>query len=336
MIGSAGREVPTSVLLTGGRQTMLAGLRPVHRQYGRAVLARLDLRSGSLEMLAARSRSELDITSRACSPLYRSGAVTASGTVVTCLPDRVVELEPHSGVHVRELSHPWFNDVHHVRPAPDDGVYVVSTGLDLVLEVEWSGQVRRQWPLGSPSTWQRFDDTRDYRLAMIPKPHTVHPNFALAFRNELWITRFYQKDLYCVDGPRTGARVRLADCGVHDGALHDTTVWCTAVDGRVLAVDLEELAVKADHEVPAFGGVGAHVGWYRGILPLEDGTLLVGVSRLRRTRLHENLLWLRNRNWERPRYRHSVLLHVCPSSQRVLREFDLRPAGLDAVYAVLP
>ncbi|MDP2528136.1 MAG: hypothetical protein Q8W51_00165 [Candidatus Palauibacterales bacterium] len=323
------------LLLTGGTQAPLAGLRPHRRQFRRAVLAGLRHPGAEARPVAARGRREAGMVGRSQPVLLRSATVTERGTLLTCLPDTALELDPATGRVLRSLTHPWFSDVHHARPAPSDGVYVVATGLDLVLEMEWSGRVRREWPMGSPSTWERFDRGRDFRRAPPPRPHHVHPNHVLPFRDELWVTCFHPCALVCVEGRRRGAIVPLATCGVHDGHVEGSTAWCTAVEGRIVAVDLERLEVRAEHDLLAFGGVEAKVGWFRGVQPLGDGTFLVGVSRLRRTRLHENLVWLRHREWDRPRYRHSVLLHVRPETRTVLREIDLRPAGLDAVYSVV-
>ncbi len=116
----------------------------------------------------------------ACLPadpiLFKTGTILDGRLYVPTQTEvLVVSVE---GFHVlHRISIPWLNDVHHVVPAGDDSVYVVNTGLDMVLRLRLDGTVVETWNVLGEEPWTRFDPNKDYRFGSSTKPHAAHPNF---------------------------------------------------------------------------------------------------------------------------------------------------------------
>ena len=73
-------------------------------------------------------------------PAERASHVFKAGSwdgahLLLCTQTEVVVFDPAAERVVRTLSHPWFNDVHHVARI-DGHLHVVSTGLDAVLVLD--------------------------------------------------------------------------------------------------------------------------------------------------------------------------------------------------------
>ena len=74
------------------------------------------------------------------------------------------------------------------------------------------------------------------------------------------------------------------------------------------------------------------LGWCRG-LALQDGQMWVGFSRIRPTRFRENVGWIMS-GFKRAMPTHIGLYDL--KARRCVREIDLEPLGLGAVYSVFP
>src|SRR4029079_9381251 len=92
-----------------------------------------------------------------------------------------------------QVSLPFFNDVHHVRPSGDGNILVANAGLEMVLELDGAGRVLQAWNVLGEDPWRRIDPHVDYRW-ISTKPHRAHPNFLFYLDDELWATRFHQGD----------------------------------------------------------------------------------------------------------------------------------------------
>ncbi|MDC0434926.1 hypothetical protein OAM69_04725 [bacterium] len=100
-------------------------------------------------------------------------------------------------VQQAHLSLNCFNDVHHVVPTEHKTLLVVSTGLDLVVEIDMTGKIVREWFTIESSDWSRFSRSTNYRKVLSIKPHHSHPNFVLQHDGQVWAARFEQK-MRCV------------------------------------------------------------------------------------------------------------------------------------------
>jgi len=227
------------------------------------------------------------------------------------------------------VSLPSFNDVHHVRPSPDGNLLVAISGLDLVQEVTLSGEVVREWNVLGEDPWARFSKDTDYRKVRTTKPHHAHPNHVFTLGDEVWATRFEQKD--AVSLTRPGRRIALDRERVHDGLVHDGRVWFTAVNGWILIADPASLQVTEAIDLGTFHEEGTLLGWTRGLLP-DAGGVWVGFSRIRPTKFRENVAWVARgfRNVVPTRIAYYALV-----ARRCTMSIDLEPAGLSAVFSIL-
>ena len=63
--------------------------------------------------------------------------------------------------------------------------------------------------------WDRFDPAVDYRLVRTTKPHHAHPNHVFQIGDEVWATRFEQRDAVSLTQP--GRRIAIDLERPHDG-----------------------------------------------------------------------------------------------------------------------
>ena len=226
------------------------------------------------------------------------------------------------------ISLPCFNDVHHVRPTPAGTLLVANSGLDMVLELSTGGEVLREWSaLGEPP-WARFSPAVDYRMGVSTKPHRSHPNYVFTLGEEVWATRFQQKDALCLTDPRR--RIPIDIERVHDGVLHGGLLYFTTVNGRVVLANPGTLELEAVIDLNAMHEPDAQLGWCRGILP--DGDLAwVGFSTIRPTRLRENVGWVA-RGFRRVLPTRVACYDLV--RRRCLLEVDLQAHGLNAVFSI--
>jgi hypothetical protein len=165
---------------------------------------------------------------------------------------------------------------------------VANTGLDQVLELDTEGRVRREWSvLPEEDPCDRFDREVDYRKVLTTKPHRSHPNFVVAHDKQLWVGRFAQRDLLCLDAPRR--RIDVGVQRVHDGSLLGDQVYMTTVDGHVALGDLRGGQLIRTHDLTAPPPTQKDLGWCRDLHVLAPDPVVVGFSRLHRGRTRENL-----------------------------------------------
>lgn len=191
------------------------------------------------------------------------------------------------------ISNPLFNDVHHVTMTPQDTRLVVSTGLDLVIEIAADGAIIREWDVLCEDPWQRFSRDVDYRRIHSTKPHKSHPNHLFFIGNEPFVTRHFQRDAVSLLDPER--RINIALEQPHDGYVANGKVYFTTIDGHVVIADCESLQVVKVINLSDMVKSDSALGWCRGFHLLEDGTFLVGFSRLRPTKFKENVAWVKAR-----------------------------------------
>jgi hypothetical protein len=179
------------------------------------------------------------------------------------------------------MSLPCFNDVHHVRPTIDGNFLVVSTGLDMVLEVTAYGAILRKWNVLGLDPWGHFPRNIDYRKVLTTKPHHSHPNYVFQIGKDIWATRCLQQDAICLTRPNQ--LIEIGGALVHDGVLVKDTIYFTKVDGHVVTVDRNTLKVKQVYNLNKITNAQKPLGWCRGIKVLNDHTVIVGFTRLRPT-----------------------------------------------------
>jgi hypothetical protein len=266
-----------------------------------------------------------------------------SDTAWLCTQTEVLECSLPSFSVRRVLSLPCFNDLHHVTPGPDGTLFVAVTGLDAVAEITRDGELLRLVNVLGGDPWERFSPDVDWRKVPTTKPHRSHPNYVFFVDRRPWVTRFEQRDAVPLDnllGRPTGERFPVSETsGIHDGGVHGGKACFTSVDGRVVTFDLatgerKELDLNGIREPDD----DRPLGWCRGVLPVEGGRTWVGFTRLRHTRLRQNLSWIRH-GFQTTEHHRALPTRVAlyDLEQRAkLREIDLESAGLNAVFSIHP
>ena len=271
-------------------------------------------------------------------------AATLDGdTMWLCTQTEVLECG-FPGFDIRRvISLPCFNDLHHVTPGPDGTLFVAVTGLDAVAEVSLDGELLRLVDVLGGDVWDRFDRSVDYRKVPTTKPHRSHPNYVFFLDGQPWVTRFEQRDAVPINPSRSGGRppFAVAIAGIHDGNLvggpAGDRLLFTSVDGHLVRFDLStgerrdldlNSIMEPDDDRP--------LGWCRGVQSEDGDTAWVGFSRLRRTKLRQNLSWVRHgfrEGYFHKRQPTRIALYDIERSAR-LQEIDLEPAGLNAVFSI--
>jgi hypothetical protein len=134
-----------SLYVVGGRQR---SLRPVRAHFGdwyeyeAGLLLHIDTVSG-----VARRLVEYQTPSAECPPedpaiLFKSGTLADGSLYLTTQTEVLVYRVPSLELATR-ISLPSFNDIHHVRPTADGTLLVAVTGLDMVTEITFGGEVVR-------------------------------------------------------------------------------------------------------------------------------------------------------------------------------------------------
>jgi len=320
--------------ITGGRQRPARlRTRDEWNAYEAAVLIHLDTETGE-------ARSVLEYTSPpnrrpAASPsfVFKAGAWDGD-ELLLCTQTEVVIVDPASRTVKRTVSHPWLNDVHHVERI-DGRLHVVSTGLDAVVVFDENDQdIVEVLNAVDVDTWSRFDRGSDYRLVPTTKPHQAHPNYIYRHAGARWISRFEQRDTLRLDGSR--ASLRLADDPVHDGVPVGDDVWFTVVSGQVVVARPDRGEIRARYDLNAMEpGPARPLGWCRGIRVEPDRTLLC-FSRLRPTKLKQNLAWLRKPLGKQPEPHPTRVCAYDLPAGRKLQTWTLEGVGISSIFSILP
>jgi len=232
------------------------------------------------------------------------------------------------------ISLPCFNDLHHVCPTPHGNLLVVSTGLDMVVEVTVDGKVVREWNVLGEEPWERFSREIDYRTVPSTKPHRSHPNHVFWLDGEIWATRLEQRDAVCLTKP--GRRIDIGVQRPHDGYRFGGSIYFTTVDGKIVVVDAKTLRVDKIHDlVPMSGSRDQVLGWCRGVLPLDERFAWVGFTRIRPTKFRENLAWMKSgSSYEQVRRPTHISLYDFHRGELV-EEIPLEPMGIGVVFSLL-
>jgi len=265
---------------------------------------------------------------------FHSGALIGS-TLYTCTTTEVLIYEVPSFKQIGYISLPCFNDLHHVTPS-DGNLLVASTGLDMVVKITPCGEILAQWSVLQEDPWTRFSRNIDYRKVDTTKPHHSHPNFVFELNGEVWATRFHQRDAISLNG--SGKRIDIANECPHDGLVCGERILFTAVDGKIViinsrtlqteqVIDLRQIQDRDQEVLPA---------WCRGLLPVDDRTIWVGFTRIRKTIFRENVRWVRSVLHEGTIVKptHIALFDIV--SQQCLQEIDLEPFGMNSVFSIFP
>jgi hypothetical protein len=265
--------------------------------------------------------------------LFKS-AFLSGNTLFTCTSTEILIYSLPSFELLHYISLPCFNDLHHVYPTREGTLLVAVTGLDMVVEVSTAGEVIREWSaLPEEDTWSRFSRDVDYRSVATTKPHRSHPNHVFQLGDEVWVTRFQQRDAVCLTRP--GRRIDIAIQRPHDGYVLGDSIYFTTVDGHIVIANTKSLQVEKTYDLTKMGGPPEQIlGWCRGLLPVDERLIWVGFTRVRPTKFRENLAWAKNGRSYKQRQRATHLGLYDLERGTCLDEIALEPHGIGVVFSL--
>jgi hypothetical protein len=315
--------------VVGGQQRALRPLSATDDwyEYQKAVVLDLDVSTRT-----AVTRVEYVTPAEACPPegatiLFKSGSIVADRLYV-CTQTEVLIYHIPSFERVAYISLPMFNDLHHVLPTPQGTLLVANTGLDMVLELAVDGTVLRQWNVLGEDPWSRFSPDTDYRRVRTTKPHHSHPNHVFLVGEDVWATRFEQKDAVCLTAP--GRRIDIGLERVHDGFMHEGRVYFTTVDGHIVIADPAAQAVVDVVDLNRMSSPDVQLGWCRS-LALDGDLIWVGFSRIRPTKFRENVGWVL-RGFKRDFGTHVACYDL--RRRECVIEIGVEPFGMSAIFGI--
>jgi hypothetical protein len=301
--------------------------------YESALIFRLDPNTGEVRTCV---EYETPVEARAnerSSNVFKSG-VLEGNTLYTCTSTEILVFRVPNFERIAHISLPCFNDLHHVTPTQDGHLLVANTGLDMVVKFSLKGEIVAEWSVLGEDPWSRFSRSIDYRKVDSTKPHQSHPNFVFEMNGEVWVTRLRQRDAISLSS--AGKRIDIAVESPHDGLLCGDRIYFTTVDGRVVIANSKSLKIDKILDLNAIGEEKTLLGWCRGLLPLNERRIWVGFTRVRKTKLKENVLWVANilREGVVQKPTHIALYDLV--SKECLQEFDLEPHGMNVIFCILP
>jgi hypothetical protein len=259
--------------------------------------------------------------------LFKSSSVR-DGRLFACTQTEILVYSVPDFRQVGYLSLPLFNDIHHVVPTDRGSLLVANTGLDMVLELSLDGRILQEWGALGQDPWERFSRDVDYRKVPTTKPHHSHPNQIFCIGDEIWTTRFEQRDAVSLT---SGRRIDIGLERVHDGFVHRGHVYFTTVDGKVVVVDTVSLETVETIDLVELVGGSILLGWTRGLY-VDDRGIWVGFSRIRPTKFRQNVAWvLRGFKEGRPTH----IAHFDLERRTCTRWIDVEPSGLSVVFSIL-
>lgn len=321
-------------LIGGEQKDDLTGRDEWHRHRA-GVVIRLDPNSQTAERILEYQSPPEVCPDADPSFLLKSGTLWHD-TLFACSATEVLIYDFPSMQLRQRISHPCFNDLHHVTPGPEGKLYVASTGLDQVVEMSADGDILRQWcVLEDKDVWHRHSPDVDYRKVPTTKPHDAHPNYVFFLDNHVWATRCKQRDAICLTDP--GRRFQVGgDRPIHDGVVTDHGIYFTQVDAHVTIVDRDTLQVRENYDLAKMMSGLRRPGWCRGLHVVDEDHVLVGFSRLRPTKWQKNVGWLKL-NELRLLYRLPARVGLFNlKEQRAVWEIPLQDFGLTTVFSIHP
>ena len=318
-------------LVTGGEQFDDAVKRPEGARSKYAKLLEVDFENRSVNTCIRYRATTENYPEDAPNTFFVSAALEG-GILYLCTSTELF-LYHYPGLNlIRRVSYPFFQNIHHARPYKNT-VAVCSTGLDLIvfLDKQTLEPVTFVHALGK-DPWHKYSRDVDYRKILTLKPHESHPNFLFELNGSLWVTRFNQMDAVCLnDFEKT---ITIGVERPHDGFVAGGHIFFTTVNGCIIRADINTLKVEDVIDLNDIEQSRSPLGWCRGLF--VDGDLAyVGFSRIRPTRIKENLKWMLS--MVKGDRENQTRIAVYDLKQKVKTDELIMPRdNLSALYSILP
>ncbi len=226
------------------------------------------------------------------SVVFKAGS-SRGGRLYVCTQTEVLIYNESDFSLATHISLPFFNDLHHVVPTDRNTMLVAVTGLDMVVEITEDGEVVREWGVLGQDPWERFDRAVDYRKVPTTKPHASHPNYVFEHGDDVWVSRFEQRDTACLTD--SSKSIHIGQERPHDGVVFGDRVYFTTVDGHVAILNLVTLELESLHDLNEIAALDAPLGWTRGLKIIDENRVIIGASTLRVTSIRNNIRWVKKK-----------------------------------------
>ena len=259
-------------------------------------------------------------------------AATLSNDKLYLCSETEVFVYSYPSLHLeKKASYPFFQNCHHVALIGGN-IAVVSTGLDMIILLDGATLEPKSFynALGK-DPWHRFSSEVDYRKINSTKPHDSHPNYVFEIHDEVWITRFNQKDAICLTDPEKRIDIRCER--VHDGHVVGDHVFFTCVNGFIVIANIHTLKVEEIVNLNEIEGAGRPLGWCRG-LAIDENILYIGFSKLRATKIRENIRWLLNYTGVKQHFGTRIVAYDIVEKKKI-GELKMPKGTTNVIYSII-
>jgi hypothetical protein len=326
---------PESLLVIGGQQRQIGKRNDEWRQHRQGVIIHVNAVTGQHRPLA-HYETPPEFRADAESAILFKSATRVKDMLYVCTQTEVLTLSLPDFAVQNHISLPSFNDLHHVNVNSNGRLLVANTGLDLVQEIGSDGTLHRFWPTTTPCKYDPIPVDVDFRKVLTTKPHATHVNHVFHIGDEIWATRFNQKDAISLDDPER--KIDIAVGNPHDGYVYGNSVYFTTTNGHLVIADSDTLEIRNRIDLNEISGKNRALGWCRGVHAIGENLVIVGFSRFRPTAYQENLRWLKHV------FAPSQSANPLPTriacydlEKRAMEwEIDLEESGINALFSILP
>ena len=318
-------------LVTGGEQFSDAVKRPEGAQFKSAKLLEVDFESRSINTLLDYEANGENYPDNIPNSIFVS-ATLKDGVLYLCTSTELFLYSYPELVLIKKASYPFFQNLHHAAPYKDT-IAVVSTGLDFVvlLDKKTLEPVDFKNALGK-DPWHKHSKDIDYRKYVSLKPHESHPNYFFEINDEMWVTRFNQKDAVCLSD--VNKKIDIGVERLHDGYTTSDYVYFTSVNGCIIKANINTLKVEEVFDLNKIDNSGVPLGWCRGLF-VEGDVAYVGFTRIRHTKVKENLKWIVN--MVKTNKINQTRIAVYDLKKKVkLDEIKMPDTIISALYSIIP
>lgn len=318
-------------LVTGGEQFSDAVKRPEGARFKCAKLLNVDVETRVVDTLLSYEAKGINYPDNIPNSIFVS-ATLERDVLYLCTSTEVFLYSYPKLTLIKKISYPFFQNLHHVSPYKNT-VAVVSTGLDMVifLDKETFKPVEFKNVLGK-APWHRHSMDVDYRKFVSLKPHESHPNYIFEINDESWVTRFNQKDAVCLEN--INKTINFGVERLHDGYVTGNNVYFTSVNGCILQANINTLDVEKVINLNEIENSGVPLGWCRGLF-VENDIAYVGFSRIRNTKVKENLKWVVNMVKTNKVKNTRIAVYDLKSKVK-LDEIEMPDTSIHALYSIIP
>lgn len=322
------------LLITGGITRKFGNLLGAGHGSKFAELARLNWGNKTIDTLIKHKTPKRYCADRVPS-IYFTSATLLGDLLYLCSTTQVLIYRYPSLELIKEINHPYFNDIHHVTKIRDT-IYVASTGIDAVLGFNEKGDLIEAKNTLGKNLWFRRSPNIDYRKIASTKPHDSHPNFVFNIDEDIWVTRFEQKD--AVNLNNFNERIEINIERPHDGHAVGEYIYFTTVNGCIVIANKENRKIEEIIDLNKIERRNKPLGWCRGFAVIDDFAF-VGFSKLRTTKLEKNLRWLKSMAVNRNPFEEALPARIALynlKDKEIIDEFLIPEKNMSILFSIIP